>query len=142
MGVSTFRHIQVKIVFISLCMELKLRYTYYYVTCEEKSCHVLGLGQATYFSAVCIAVSGLPRVQIQINKSPLGTGLANTTQLIINGTIVDISVIEEDANGTETIEGVDSNIMFERDNVSLTVLFYSGLAITAAPENVSASYLL
>jgi len=50
-------------------------------------------------------------------------------------------MIEEDANGTQTIEGVDSNIMFERDNVSLTVLFYSGLAITAAPENVSANCL-
>jgi len=96
----------------------------------------LGLGQATYFSAVCIAVSGLPRVQIQINKSPLGAGIANTTQLIIDGTVVDISVIDKDSNGTQTIEGVDSNIMFERDNVSLTVLFYSGLALTASPENV------
>jgi len=56
--------------------------------------------------------------------------------LIIDGTVVDISVIDKDSNGTQTIEGVDSNIMFERDNVSLTVLFYSGLALTASPENV------
>ncbi|KAF6022442.1 hypothetical protein EB796_019247 [Bugula neritina] len=93
------------------------------------------LGQATYFSAVCIALSGLPRVQIQINKSPLGAGIANTTQLIINGTVVDISAIESEFRGAQTIEGVDRNIMFERDNTSITVFFFNGLSIKATSEN-------
>ncbi|XP_067939795.1 mucin-like protein [Watersipora subatra] len=93
------------------------------------------LGQATYFSAACVATLGLPSVQVQINKSPPGPGLANNTQLIVNGSLVDVSVIEEDANSTQSIEGVSSEIQFERSNVTLTVLFSSGVSLAVTPNN-------
>jgi len=57
--------------------------------------------------------------------------------LIINGTVVDISAIESEFRGAQTIEGVDRNIMFERDNTSITVFFFNGLSIKATSENVS-----
>ncbi|XP_067939805.1 mucin-like protein [Watersipora subatra] len=93
------------------------------------------LGQATYFSAICVATFGLPSVQVQINKSPPGPGLANNTQLIVNGSVVDVSVIEKDANSTQSIEGVSSEIQFERSNVTLTVLFSSGVSLAVTPNN-------
>ncbi|XP_067927983.1 serine-rich adhesin for platelets-like [Watersipora subatra] len=93
------------------------------------------LGQATYFSAICVATFGLPSVQVQINKSPPGPGLVNNTQLIVNGSLVDVSVIEEDANSTQSIEGVSSEIQFERSNVTLTVLFSSGVSLAITPNN-------
>ncbi|XP_067939788.1 mucin-like protein [Watersipora subatra] len=93
------------------------------------------LGEATYFSAVCVATFGLPSVQVQINKSPPGPGLVNNTQLIVDGSSVNVSVIEEDANSTQSIDGVSSEIQFERSNVTLTVLFSSGVSLAVTPTN-------
>ena len=95
------------------------------------------LGQATYFSAICIATVGLPRVQVQINKSPIGPGLINNTQLIVNGSEIDFSVVEENANTTQSIDGINSEIQFERSNSTLTVLFSSGVSLEVTPSSVS-----
>ena len=95
------------------------------------------MGQATYFSAICIATVGLPRVQVQINKSPIGPGLINNTQLIVNGSEIDFSVVEENANTTQSIDGINSEIQFERSNSTLTVLFSSGVSLEVTPSSVS-----
>ena len=102
---------------------------------------IIELGQATYFSAICIATIGLPRVQVQINKSPIGPDLINNTQLIVNGSEIDLSVIEEDGNTTQSIDGINSEIQFKRTNSTLTVLFSSGLSLDVTPANVSLSFL-
>ena len=99
------------------------------------------LGQATYFSAVCIQSTGLPRVQLQINKSASNTttGIENLLQLIVDGTEQDISLITENGNTTQTLNGVSENVLFKRTNATVTVIFSTGVSITTGAANVSQS---
>ncbi|XP_067928014.1 mucin-like protein [Watersipora subatra] len=89
-------------------------------------------GQATYFSAICVKTTGLPKVQVQLNRNNNLAGVVNELQLIIDGQETDISLIEQDSNVTQTITGVDSSLMFKRTNSSLTVIFSSGVTVTSA----------
>ncbi|XP_067928026.1 uncharacterized protein [Watersipora subatra] len=93
------------------------------------------LGQATYFSAVCISNDGLPRLQIQINKNNDISGVENELQLIIDDDMKDIALISQDLNISQSMDGVDTKIQFKRTNSSLTVLFSSGVSITTAAAN-------
>lgn len=81
----------------------------------------------------------LPRVQVQINKNAAvdAVGLENLMQMIIDGTEMDIGLIEQDKNTTQTLDGVDNGILFKRSNSSMTVLFSSGVSIDVSPSNVS-----
>ena len=72
-----------------------------------------------------------------MKKSPTGPELNNSIQLIVNGTDIDFSGVEEDANTTQSIEGVTSSIQFERSNTTLTVLLFSGVTVAITPEHVS-----
>lgn len=98
---------------------------------------ILELGQATYFSAVCVASTGLPDLQIQINKGDLNATLVeNQLQMIIDGDLTDIGLIEQDSNTTQEINGVSSNLLFKRTNASVTVLFSTGVSLTVSASNV------
>ena len=98
---------------------------------------ILDLGQATYFSAVCVSSTGLPKLQLQINKADLNaTTVENQLQMIIDGSETDIALIEQDSNTTQEINGVSSNLLFKRTNSSVTVLFSTGISLTVASNNV------
>ena len=83
-------------------------------------------------------VSGLPRLQIQLNKNATNTttGVENLLQLIVNGTEIDISLIEENGNSTQALSGITEDILFRRSNTSVLVLFPLGVAISASAANV------
>ena len=100
---------------------------------------ILGYGQATYFSAICIESVGLPRVQLQLNKETNSSLSEDAIQLVVNGTMIDVTQIPQDSNETETIDGVTNSLLFKRSNVSVTVLTTSGLSLEATAGNVSSS---
>lgn len=101
-----------------------------------------GLGQATYFSAICIQSQGLPKLQVQINKGDLSaTTVENQLQLIIDGNMTDINLIEQDSNTTQELVGVTSDILFKRTNASLTVFLSSGISVTIESKTVSKAEL-
>ena len=96
-----------------------------------------GLGQATYFSAVCVESAAAPKIQIQINKGDLNaTTVENQLQMIINGSFMDIAQIEQGSNITQEISGISSNLLFQRTNSSLTVLLSTGVSLTIEAKNV------
>lgn len=94
------------------------------------------LGQATYFSAICMESVGLPRVQLQLNNETNSSLAEDAIQLIVNGTMFDVSLIEQDSNETQTLDGVSDSLLFKRTNVSVTVLTGAGLSVEAKAGNV------
>ena len=108
-----------------------------YVSIILTYCFIKGFGQATYFSAICVAAVGLPRVQVQINKNNQLAGVENELKLIVNGTEKDIGSLEQDAETTKALDGVSSSIQFKRTNSSLTIIFSSGLSVTTSVAYVS-----
>ena len=78
-----------------------------------------------------------PKIQIQINKGDLNaTTVENQLQMIINGSFVDIALIEQDSNTTQEISGISPNLLFQRTNSSLTVLLSTGVSLTVEAKNV------
>lgn len=98
---------------------------------------IADLGQATYFSAVCIASVGLPRVQLELNKTTNSSLSEDAIILTVNGTQLDVTLIEQDANETQTIDGITDALLFQRTNTSFKVLTSSGLSVEATAGNVS-----
>lgn len=77
-------------------------------------------------------------MQVQINKGDIAaTTVENQLQLIIDGNMTDISLIEQDLNTTQELEHVTSDILFKRTNMSLTVFFSSGITVEVESKNVS-----
>lgn len=74
---------------------------------------------------------------MQLKKNAAGSDLLNTTQLIINGTEIAISTIEQNANTSSTLSGVSDELLFTRSASSLTVIFSSGVSVAVKPSNVS-----
>ena len=86
---------------------------------------------------MCVSSTGLPKLQLQINKADLNaTTVENQLQMIIDGSETDIALIEQDSNTTQEINGVSSNLLFKRTNSSVTVLFSTGISLTVASNNV------
>ena len=56
--------------------------------------------------------------------------------MIINGSFVDIALIEQDSNTTQEISGISPNLLFQRTNASLTVLLSTGVSLTIEAKNV------
>ena len=56
--------------------------------------------------------------------------------MIINGSFVDIALIEQDSNTTQEISGISPNLLFQRTNSSLTVLLSTGVSLTVEAKNV------
>lgn len=102
----------------------------------------IGFGDATYFSAVCVDTTGLPKVQVQINKNSIVKGVEHEVQLIIGGDSKDISLITHDSNTTQALPGVNNNLLFKRSNSNLTILFSTGVSLTVAVANVRNSSVM
>ena len=81
----------------------------------------------------------LPRVQLQLNKETNSSLSEDDIQLVVNGTMIDVTQIPQDSNETDTIDGVTNSLLFKRSNVSVTVLTTSGLSLEATAGNVSSS---
>lgn len=99
---------------------------------------LIEFGQATYFSAVCVAVKDTVRLQIQLRAaaSNSGTGIEREAQLIIEGEEKDISAIPANSNTASTLEGVSSHVLFLRTDAKITVYFSTGMSIGVTVANV------
>lgn len=99
--------------------------------------YILALGQATYFSAICVNIINLPKIQIHIKETVSGSNLEDEIEMVIEGTTTQITNIPLNANATVALDGVAETLQFKRTEKNVTVLFSTGISITVSADNVS-----
>lgn len=93
------------------------------------------MGQATYFSAICVRIQDLVRVQVQIKDNSVLTGIDHEAQLIVDGIDRELSSLPTDTS--TTIDGVSSGVLFRKSANSIALYFSTGLTLTITVANVS-----